>query len=51
MITKPTNGYKHLKVPDIVNTVSLLQVSATLVAILREVRYKEYITEILNVRY
>lgn len=43
---KPTNAYKHLRVYYITNTVSLLHVhvSATLVAILREVSYKGHIT-------
>jgi len=48
MVTKPTNGYKRLKFCDIVNIVCLLHVSAIIVAILREVRYKEYVTKVLN---
>jgi len=39
--------YKRLKLSDIVNTTYRLHVSATVVAILREVRYKEYITKVL----
>jgi hypothetical protein len=47
MEMKPTNVYKHLKVSYVINIVSLLHVhvSATLVAILREVSYKGYITK------
>jgi hypothetical protein len=46
MDMKPTNAYKHLRVYYITNIVSLLHVhvSATLVAILREVSYKGHIT-------
>jgi len=47
MEIKPTNAYKHLKVSYITNILRLLHVhvSATLVAILREVSYKGYITK------
>jgi len=47
MEIKPTNAYQHLKVSYITNILSLLHVhvSATLVAILREVSYKGYITK------
>jgi hypothetical protein len=48
MVQKPTNIYiyiyKLLRIPFIINTICLLQVSATLSAILREMHYKEYIT-------
>jgi hypothetical protein len=43
MLTKPTNAYKRIKVSYIIDTVFLLHVSATLVAILREVCCKEWI--------
>jgi hypothetical protein len=47
MEMKRTNAYRHLKVPYIINKVSLLHVHvlATLVAILREVYYMGYIAE------
>jgi hypothetical protein len=42
---KPTNAYKHLKLSSyIINIVCLLQVSATVLAILRETHYKGYNT-------
>jgi len=43
MEMKPTNAYKHVKVFYVINIVSLLHVyvSATLVAICREVSYKD----------
>ena len=40
--------HKHVRVSDIINIVCLLHVSATLMAILREVHYKGYISEFLN---
>jgi hypothetical protein len=48
MITKTTNGYKPIQVSDTVNTVYIIHVSATLVAIVRAVSYKGYVTEGLN---
>jgi hypothetical protein len=47
MALKQTNAYRHLKVPEIINTVSFLHVYvlATLVEILREVYYNRYITK------
>jgi hypothetical protein len=48
MITKPKNGYKHVGFSDIINIACLMGVSATLMAILREVPYKGYISEFLN---
>jgi len=44
MVQKTTNMYKLLRVHGIINTACLLHVSATLLAILREMHYKEYIT-------
>jgi len=50
METKPTHAHKHITVPYIINTVVLLHVSATLVAILREVHYKGWLNrDITNV--
>jgi len=45
---KPTNTYKHLRVFYIMKIVNLLHahVSTTLMAILREMSYKGYITKI-----
>ena len=41
---KPTNAHKHITVSYIIiNTVVLLHVSATLVAVLREVHYKGWL--------
>jgi hypothetical protein len=45
MVTKPTNTYKRLRVSYLIYIVCLLHVSTALVAILREVRYKGYITK------
>ena len=42
MITKSTNAYKCIKVSCIINTVFLLCVLDTLVAVLREVHYKRW---------
>jgi len=47
-VTKSTNAYKHLRIPYITNTVCLLHVSATLVAILRGKRYNGYIIIFFN---
>jgi hypothetical protein len=44
MVKKPTNAYKRLRLPCIINIECLLHVSATFVAILREMRHKGYIT-------
>jgi len=50
MLSEPTNAYKRIKVSHIVDTVFMLHVSATLVAILREVSCKEWIyRDITNV--
>jgi len=46
MVMKPTNTYKRLRVSYLIYTVCLLDVSTALVAILREVHYKGYITKI-----
>jgi len=43
MLMKPTIAYKRIKVSYIIDTVFLLHVSATLVAILREVYCIEWI--------
>jgi hypothetical protein len=43
MVQKPKNIYKRLRVPCIINIVCLLHVSATLLAILTEMHYKEHI--------
>jgi len=43
---KPTNAHKCVKVCYIINIVCLLQVSATRVAILKEVRDKGFITKV-----
>jgi hypothetical protein len=43
MLTKPTNAYKHIKVSYMIDTVFMLHVSATLLAILRKVYCKEWI--------
>jgi len=43
MVTKPTNAHTCIKVLCIINIVFLLHVSATLVAVLREVHNKESI--------
>jgi hypothetical protein len=40
IITKPTNAHKYIKVYYIINIILLLHDSATLTAILREMRYK-----------
>ena len=40
MVTEGTDVSKRLKLPDTVDTVCHLHVSATLVAIITEVRYK-----------
>lgn len=40
---KPTNAHKYVTVSYIINTVVLLHVSATLVAVLREVHYKRMV--------
>jgi len=45
MVMKPANTYKRLRVSQRINTVWLLDVSTALVAILREVHYKGYITK------
>jgi len=42
---KTTNAYKPLRLSYIMNTVCLLDISATPVAILREVYYRGYITK------
>lgn len=44
MIRKLTNISKRLRLPCIINTVCLLHFSATLLATLMAMRYKEYIT-------
>jgi len=50
MLTKPTKAYKRINVSHIVDTVFMLHVSASLVAILREVYCKEWIyRDITNV--
>jgi hypothetical protein len=43
MATKQTNAHKCIKLSYIVNIVCLLHVSATLVTILSEMRYKGWI--------
>jgi hypothetical protein len=43
MITQSTNAYKYIKVSCIINTVFLLRVLDTLVAVLREAHYKGWI--------
>jgi len=43
MVTKPTNAHKYIKIYCIINIVFLLHVSATLMAVLREVHNKEWI--------
>jgi hypothetical protein len=43
MVTKPTNAHKTVKVSYIINIVRTLHVSATLVAMLREMCYKGWI--------
>jgi len=48
MVMKPKNAYQHVTVFYIMNTVDLLHVSANLVAILRDVHYKGYITNLLE---
>jgi hypothetical protein len=46
MVMKSTNTYKHLRVfYYILYIVCLLHVQATLVAVLREVHYKRYVTK------
>jgi hypothetical protein len=47
MEIKPTNAYQHLRVSCIINIMNPLHVhvSATLVAIFREVSYKGYVTK------
>ena len=45
MVTKPTTACERL-LSYIINTSSLLRVSANLVANLREVHYKGHITEV-----
>ena len=47
-LTKPTNEYERLRVSYIANTVCLLRVSAALVAILSEMRYKGYSTKVFE---
>jgi len=45
MVTKPNNALQCVRVSDIINTVFLLRVSATLVAILRVVYYRGWILQ------
>ena len=45
---KRTNAYKRSRLYYIINTVYLLHVSATLVAILREMHYKDILQKFLN---
>jgi hypothetical protein len=42
---KTTDAYKRLRISYVINTVCLLDVSSTPVAILREVYYRGYITK------
>jgi len=55
MVTKPMNAYKCVRVSYFTHIVCLVHVSATLVAILRELHYKGYITKVFqpmhNVKY
>ena len=46
MVKKSTNAYKRTRVAYIINIVRLLHVSATLLAILWGVYYKEFITKV-----
>ena len=48
MVKKPTNAYERTRVSYIINIISLLHVSVTLVPNLREVHYKGHITEIFE---
>ena len=48
MVTKPTNAYERTRASYIIIIVSLLHVSATLVANLREVHHKGHITEVIE---
>jgi hypothetical protein len=48
MVMKPTNAYERTRVFYIINIISLLHVSAPLVAKLREVHYKGHIAEVFK---
>jgi hypothetical protein len=48
MVMKPTNAYERTRVSYIINIISLLHVSVTLVANLREVHYKDILQKFLN---
>jgi hypothetical protein len=48
VVTKPTNAYERTRVSYIINIISLLHVSATLVANLRGVHCKGHITEVFE---
>jgi len=48
MVMKPTNVRQHITVFYIMNIVCLLHASANLVAILREVHYRGYITKVFE---
>lgn len=48
MVRKPMNAYKCVRVSYLTHIVCLVHVSATLVAILRELPYKGYITKVFQ---
>ena len=48
MVRNPTDAYKRIRVPCIINIACLLHVPATLLAILVEVHYKGYISNVFE---